>query len=303
MDDQKSNVISLQDRKPSVFQTKLNTAREISKRARSGGRCLDAVWERTDISTSEKAVLCQIGAFHDYRDQRFTGAVRVSVKRIAARTSMEPRSVRRILKHLIDKGLLLITHAQKRSGADDASIYRICPRIFSDYARSRIGSSVEGLTSDHPPATNHNQKGRGGVTSGQRPLSKNTQKNRGGDGPDVRGGVTSGQGGTDGMSDLFPIPISYSYSKKQNPSEVGGDCEERKITLAELEGSMLSLYGRYTQPKVISALIRTMLRKRSASEILMLIEEQRRSQDQLLEWSHHHTDIWLRKLEAWKDHD
>ena len=107
MDDQKSNVISLQDRKPSVFQTKIKAAREISKRARGGGRCLDAVWERTDLSTGEKSVLCQIGAFHDFRLQWFSKPVLISMKKMALRTSLTVRGVRKILRQLEDKGLII----------------------------------------------------------------------------------------------------------------------------------------------------------------------------------------------------
>lgn len=295
MDETKSNVISLQDRKPSVFQTKLKAAREISKRARGGGRCLDAVWERSDLSTGEKAVLCQIGAFHDYKHPGFTRPVYLSVKRLAQRTSLSLYGVRKILKSLQEKRLIFKTHRQKKSGADDTTAYQLSPKLFTEYARVSLmggGSSSKQRSNSVEAETEKPSKKR--MISVAPPMGDSDQRGE----TELRGGSNSVEGGEQLSCDQFPSSSSSSFSKKENPSEVGGGCEERKITLAEIEGSMLSLYSRYTQPKVISALIRSMLRKRSAGDILEIIEDQRRKQDHLIDWDFRHTDIWLAKLES-----
>lgn len=91
---------------------------------------------------------------------------------------------------------------------------------------------------------------------------------------------------------LNPLEIERS---KQN---VRGVEKNARITLTELEGSMKGLYVQQTGANVLLALIKTLLRKKSAEEILRLIEAERKTQTTLYSWQHTHMDIWLSKLDA-----
>ena len=203
-DAEKSNVLSFKNAKPSEFVIKLREAREICRDARSGGRCLNAIWERKDLTTGEKAILCQIGAFQDYSRKSFTDYVEISIKRLAERASMSVRGVQQCLRSLESRKLISIKERNKENGAAIPNEISLSHRLFSDFARVRKAK-----------LTGKNSRFRGepellphGGKHAKNQLPPRTQ---------YRGPLHSVQGAPALSAVLFPSSSSFSNSELNPP--------------------------------------------------------------------------------------
>jgi hypothetical protein len=134
----KRNTIARKIRKQPDIQRKFKAYRKIIKSSRSGGRYLDAIWERDDLSTSERVILQLIAAQHRNQTKLFTTAVPIALGTLRRRSNLSLSGTRKLIGQLTEKGLLIVTRQYSASGADAESLYQLTPKLFKDFIQSKL---------------------------------------------------------------------------------------------------------------------------------------------------------------------
>jgi hypothetical protein len=162
------------------------------------------------------------------------------MKKMALRTSLTVRGVRKILRQLEDKGLIISVARQKRNGGADISAYRMLPKLFVDYARQRLlipegrSSGGEELSSggDEQMSAANEELSPGGEELSSVGSDEKYSETIAGGGTQFREGGNSVPEGEELSSVLFPILIPSPVSKEIPPivPPEMGDAEKVKIS-------------------------------------------------------------------------